>query len=112
MKKNNERDQKIKSKKEPFIVKGNPRQAGIGEDPATIQLIDTVKKSSEATNKLTEKIKFLTWILVILSIVMIGITVFSLYMQFFLIKNMEANEDMLRKGSGQTRKSNQARILA
>ena len=83
MKKNNERDQKIKSKKEPSIDKGNPRQVGIGGESATAQLIDTVKKSSKATNKLTEKIKFLTWILVILGIVMIGIAVFSLYMQYF-----------------------------
>ena len=83
MKKNNERDQKIKSKKEPSIDKGNPRQAGISPDSVIVQLIDTVKKSSEATNKLTKKIKFLTWILVILGIVMIGITVFSLYMQYF-----------------------------
>ncbi len=73
----------FESKKEPSIEKGNPRQVGIGGDPATVQLIDTVKKSSEATNKLTKKIKFLTWILVILGIVMIGITVFSLYMQYF-----------------------------
>ena len=83
MKKNNERDQKIKSKKEPSIDKGNPRQAGISPDSVIVQLIDTVKKSSEATNKLTKEIKFLTLILVILGIVMIGIAVFSLCMQCF-----------------------------
>ncbi len=76
MKKNNERDQKIKSKKEPFIVKGNPRQTGISGDPATVQLIDTVKKRSKATNKLTKKIKSLTWILVIIGI--IGLILYAL----------------------------------
>ena len=45
--------------------KGNP-QVGISADSAIAQLIDTVEKSSEATNKLTEKIKSLTWVLVIL----------------------------------------------
>ena len=87
MKKNNERNQKMKSKKEPSIDKGNPRQEGIGQDTAIgnllAQLIDTIKKSSKATIKLTEKIKFLTWILVILGIVMIGIAVFSLCVQYF-----------------------------
>ena len=66
----------FESKKEPSIDKGNPQQVGIG--PPIAQLIATIEKSSKATIKLTEKIKFLTWILVILGIVMICITVFSL----------------------------------
>jgi len=72
MKKNNERDKKIKS-----------RQAGIGADSATAQLIDTVEKSSRAANKLTEKIKFLNWILVILGTIGLIMAGFSLYMQYF-----------------------------
>jgi biotin synthase-related radical SAM superfamily protein len=72
MKRNNERDQKIKS-----------RQAGIGADSAIAQLIDTVEKSSRAANKLTEKIKFLNWILVILGTIGLIMAGFSLYMQYF-----------------------------
>ena len=72
MKKNNERDQKIKS-----------RQAGIGADSAIAQLIDTVEKSSRAANKLTEKIKFLNWILVILGTIGLIMAGFSIYMQYF-----------------------------
>ena len=83
MKKNNERDQKIKSKKEPSIDKGNPRQAGISADSAIAQLIDTVEKSSKAANKLTEKIKSLNWILVILGTIGLIMAGFSLYMQYF-----------------------------
>jgi len=83
MKKNNERNQEIKSKKEPSIDKGNPGQVGISPDSAIIQLIDTVEKSSEATNKLTEKIKSLTWVLVILGIIGIIMAGFSFYMQYF-----------------------------
>ena len=72
MKKNNERIQKI-----------NPRQAGISPDSAIVQLIDTVEKSSKAANKLTEKIKSLNWILVILGTIGLIMAGFSLYMQYF-----------------------------
>ena len=87
MKKKNERDQKMKSKKEPSFDKGNPRQEGIGLDTAIgnllAQLIDTIEKSSKATIKLTEKIKCLTWILVILGTIGLIMAGFSLYMQYF-----------------------------
>ena len=83
MKKNNERDQKIKSKKEPSIDKGNPRQVGISPDSAIAQLIDTIEKSSKAANKLTEKIKSLNWILVILGTIGLIMAGFSFYMQYF-----------------------------
>lgn len=83
MKKNNERDQKIKSKKEFSIDKGNPRQAGISPDSAIVQLIDTIEKSSKAANKLTEKIRSLNWILVILGTIGLIMAGFSLYMQYF-----------------------------
>lgn len=72
MKKNNERVQKIKS-----------RQVGISPDSAIAQLIDTVEKSSKAANKLTEKIKSLNWILVILGTIGLIMAGFSLYMQYF-----------------------------
>jgi len=77
----------FESKKETSIDKGNPRQAGIGQDTAIgnllAQLIDTIEKSSKATIKLTEKIKSLTWILVILGTIGLIMAGFSLYMQYF-----------------------------
>ena len=72
----------LESKKEPSIGKGNP-QVGIGGDSAIVQLIDTVEKSSKAANKLTEKIKSLNWILVILGTIGLIMAGFSLYMQYF-----------------------------
>ena len=72
MKKNNERVQKIKS-----------RQVGISPDSAIAQLIDTIEKSSKVANKLTEKIKSLNWILVILGTIGLIMAGFSLYMQYF-----------------------------
>lgn len=81
MKKDNEKDQKIKSK-EFFIDKGHS-QVGIGVDYAIKNLIDSIEKSSKAANRLAEKIKFLNWILVIIGIMGLTLGTFSIYLQFF-----------------------------
>jgi hypothetical protein len=66
-----------KEKKELFldVVLDQGRSAG-NEKYSMALLIDSMDKSSRI-------IKFLNWILVILGIVMIGISGFSLYMQYF-----------------------------
>lgn len=86
MKKINERDQEIKLKKEPST--GNPHgQVGIGRDSGIAkliaELIDSIKKGSETTNKLTKKIKTLNWILVIITTAGLILYGISLYLQYF-----------------------------
>ena len=82
MKKINERDQEIKLKKEPSIDKAH-RQVGISSDSAIANLIDSIEKGSETTNKLTKEIKTLNWILVIIGTVGLILYGISLYLQYF-----------------------------
>jgi hypothetical protein len=58
-------------------------QVGISADSAIKSLIDTIEKSSKATIRLTEKIKFLNCILVIIGIIGLIFGAFSIYLQFF-----------------------------
>jgi len=46
---------------------------------AIVYLIGTVEENSEVTNKLTGKIKTLTWVLVILGLALLGITIYQVF---------------------------------
>jgi len=80
-KKNNEKDQKIKSKE--LFTDRKHLQVGISADYAIKNLIDSIEKSSKAANRLAEKIKFLNWSLIIIGIIGLILGAFSIYLQFF-----------------------------
>ncbi len=77
MKKNKKKAMSRKEKKELFLDVILDQEGSAGNEKYSMALlIDSMDKSSRI-------IKFLNWILVILGIVMIGISGFSLYMQYF-----------------------------
>lgn len=83
MKKNNiseKREERKKNFIEYFLDEKYTGESERGAK-AIVYLIDTVDKNSEVTNKLTGRIKTLTWILVILGVGLLGL---EIYRTFFI----------------------------